>query len=202
MKIFCVAMNYVEPNAEKKRLTSEPVFFLKPDTALLLKNRPFFLPDFSNNLQYELEVVVRIGKIGKCIQQKYANTYYQEIGLGIDFTAKDLLEHCRKNGLPWEISKGFDSSAPIGDFLPKNKFQNIQNLNFRLLKNGQEVQKGNTSDMIFSIDEIIETVSKYYTLKIGDLFFTGTPLSVGQVQIGDHLEAFLEDEKMLDFFVR
>ncbi len=202
MKIFCVAMNYREANAEKKRLSSEPIFFLKPETALLLKNRPFFLPDFCNNIQYELEIVVRIGKIGKCIQQKYANTYYQELTLGIDFTAKDTLDYCRKNGFPWEIAKGFDASAPIGQFLPKTQFQNLQNLNFRLLKNGQEVQNGNTADMIFSIDEIIETVSKYYTLKMGDLLFTGTPLGVGQVQIGDHLEAFLEDKKLLDFFVR
>jgi 2-keto-4-pentenoate hydratase/2-oxohepta-3-ene-1,7-dioic acid hydratase in catechol pathway len=203
MKIICIGLNYhshlVEIGKEKPQV---PVFFFKPDTSLLLKNRPFFLPDFSQDMQYELELVVRINKVGKCIQKRFAHTYYNEVGLGIDFTASDLQQEYSKKGLPWEICKGFDNSAAVSDFLPLHTFNNIGNLNFHLLLNGNQVQAGNTSDMIFKIDEIIEYVSQYVTLKIGDLLFTGTPVGVGKVAINDHLQGFLEREKMLDFRIK
>jgi 2-keto-4-pentenoate hydratase/2-oxohepta-3-ene-1,7-dioic acid hydratase in catechol pathway len=197
MKIICIGLNYKSHIEElNKTIPKTPVFFLKPETALTLRNRPFFYPDFSNNIHYEAEIVVRINKLGKHIQRKFAHTYYDEIGLGIDFTARDIQAEVFKNALPWEISKAFDGSAVVNKFLSKTDFADLQNINFSLLKNKQLVQQGNTSDMLFSIDEIIAHVSQFITLKIGDLIFTGTPNGIGKVEIGDELEGFLENEPM------
>lgn len=203
MKIICIGRNYAEHAKELNNpLPKEPVFFLKPDTCLIQKNQPFFYPDFSEDIHYETEIVVRINKIGKHIQRKFAHTYYSEIGIGIDFTARDLQQKCKEKGLPWEIAKAFDNAAPISKFVDISKFDNIQNINFHLDINGKTVQNGNTADMIFKVDEIIEYVSKFITLKIGDLIFTGTPAGVGPVKIGDKLEAFIEDEFMLKVDIR
>ena len=203
MKIICTGFNYKNHTAELSHSKpTKPLFFLKPDTALLLKNRPFFLPDFSQDLQYELELVVRINKVGKCIQERFAHTYYNEAGLGIDFTARDLQWQCREKGEPWEIAKGFDNSAAVSEFVPLDTFNNIDNLNFHLLLNGNQVQQGNTSDMIFSVDRLIAYVSQFITLKIGDLLFTGTPVGVGKVAINDRLQGFLEVKKLLDFRIK
>jgi 2-keto-4-pentenoate hydratase/2-oxohepta-3-ene-1,7-dioic acid hydratase in catechol pathway len=197
MKIICVGFNYRSHIEElNKPVPEKPVFFLKPETALTTRNRPFFYPDFSNNIHYEVELVLRINKLGKHIQKKFAHTYYDEIGLGIDFTARDIQADVFKNALPWEISKAFDGSAVINRFISKSNIKNLQNLNFSLLKNKQVVQQGNTSDMLFSIDEIIEHVSQFITLKIGDLIFTGTPCGIGKVEIGDELEGYIEEEQM------
>jgi len=197
MKIICIGLNYKSHIEElKKTVPAEPLFFLKPETALTLKNRPFFYPEFSNNIHYEVELVVRINKLGKYIQRKFAHTYYNEIGLGIDFTARDIQAEVFKNALPWEISKAFDGSAVVSPFYAKTTFPDLQNLNFSLFKNKQLVQQGNTRDMLFSIDEIIEHVSKFITLKIGDIIFTGTPCGVGKVEIGDELEGYIEDRLM------
>jgi len=203
MKIICIGFNYKSHLAEMGKEQPEvPVFFFKPDTSILLRNRPFFLPDFSQDMQYELELVVRINKVGKCIPKRFAHTYYNEIGLGIDFTARDLQQQCQEKGLPWEISKGFDNSAAVSDFVPLGTFNNMSNLNFHLLLNGKQVQVGNTSDMIFTIDAIIAYISQFITLKIGDLLFTGTPSGVGKLAINDHLQGFLENRKLLDFRIK
>ncbi len=203
MKIICIGRNYAEHAKELNNpLPKEPVFFLKPDTCLIQKNQPFFYPDFSNEIHFETEIVVRINKIGKHIQRKFAHTYYSEIGIGIDFTARDLQQKCKEKGLPWEIAKAFDNAAPISKFVDISKFDNIQNINFHLDINGKTVQNGNTADMIFKVDEIIEYVSKFITLKIGDLIFTGTPAGVGPVKIGDKLEAFIEDDFLLKVDIR
>ena len=203
MKILCIGLNYRDHIAEfNNSVPEKPLFFLKPETSLLLKNRPFFLPDFSNDIQYELELVVRINKVGKCIATRFAHTYYNEIGLGIDFTARDLQKQCREKGEPWEIAKGFDNSAVVSSFVPLSDYAFIQDLNFHLLLNDKKVQQGNTSNMLFKVDEIICYISQFMTLKIGDLIFTGTPSGVGKVSINDHLEAYLEDKKLLDFYVR
>lgn len=203
MKIICIGRNYIEhANELNNPIPINPVFFLKPDTCLLQKNQPFFYPDFSNNIQYETELVIRINKVGKYIQKKYANTYYSELTIGIDFTARDIQQQCKEKGLPWEISKAFDNSSPIGNFINKDKFNDIQNINFKLKINNNIVQSGNSKNMIFHIDDIISYVSKYITLKIGDLIFTGTPEGVGPVKIGDHLEAFVENECLLSFNVK
>lgn len=198
MKIICTGFNYKSHIKElNKQVPTVPVFFLKPETALTIKNRPFFHPDFSANIHYEAEIVVRINKLGKHIQKKYAHTYYDEIGLGIDFTARDIQTDVFENALPWEISKAFDGSAVVNRFLPKSYFPDLQNINFKLFKNKQLVQTGNTSDMLFSIDDIIEYVSQFITLKIGDLIFTGTPSGIGKVEINDELEGYVEDDMML-----
>jgi 2-keto-4-pentenoate hydratase/2-oxohepta-3-ene-1,7-dioic acid hydratase in catechol pathway len=198
MKIICIGRNYAEHAKELNNpLPKVPVFFLKPDTCLIQKNQPFFYPDFSNDIHYETEIVVRINKLGKHIQKKFAHTYYSEIGIGIDFTARDLQQKCKENGLPWEISKAFDNAAPISKFLNIENFKDVQNINFHLDINGKTVQIGNTKDMIFSIDDIIEYVSQFITLRIGDLIFTGTPSGVGAVKIGDQLHAFIENDSML-----
>ena len=203
MKIICIGFNYKKHIQELGHTTPEkPLFFLKPETSLLLKNRPFFLPDFSDDVQYELELVVRINKVGKCISPRFAHTYYNEIGLGIDFTARDIQKQCSEKGEPWEIAKGFDNSAAVSSFVSLSDFESIQNINFNLLLNDKQVQQGNTSDMLFSVDEIISYISQFMTLKIGDLIFTGTPFGVGKVSINDHLQAYLEDKKLLDFYVR
>ncbi|HOY30633.1 MAG TPA: fumarylacetoacetate hydrolase family protein [Bacteroidales bacterium] len=203
MKIICIGRNYSDHIREMKNdLPKEPLFFLKPDTALVTRNRPFFYPDFSNDVQYEVEIVFRICKVGKYIQEKFAHTYYDEIAVGLDMTARDLQSEAIHKGLPWEKTKGFDGSAPISSFVPLAEFPDIKNLNFSLKKNRETVQSGNTSHMIFSIDQIIAHVSQFITLKTGDLFFTGTPAGVGPVKIGDRLTAYLEDKKMLTCNIR
>lgn len=202
MKILAVGWNYLDHNKELNQgnLPKQPVIFMKPETSLLRDNKPFFLPDFSSQIDYETEIVLRISKMGKNISEKFADRYYDAIGLGIDFTARDLQNEFKANGTPWELCKAFDNSAPISQFLPKEDF-NISNLNFSLKINGETVQKGNTKDMIFSPEKIISFVSRFFTLKTGDLIFTGTPVGVGPVKIGDHLEGFIEDQKLLDFSI-
>ncbi len=203
MKIICIARNYKEHIEElHNSLKGEPIFFLKPDSSLILNNKPFFLPDFSNEVHYEVEIVLKIKNVGKNISKKYAYRYFDEITVGIDFTARDLQRKCAQEGNPWEIAKAFDRSAPVGKFVRKEMFEDIHNLNFKLEKNGQIVQQGNTSNMIFSFYDIIEYVSKFITLKTGDLIFTGTPKGVGPVNINDHLVAYIEDIPLLDFYVK
>ena len=205
MKIIAIGMNYVEHCHElhaNEQLPQEPVIFLKPDSALLKDSKPFFIPDFSKQVDYETELVVRICRLGKNIAPRFAHRYYDAVTVGIDFTARDLQRKFRAEGKPWELSKGFDNSAAIGDFVPVERFKDVQNLDFHLDIDGSTVQKGNTRDMIFKIDEIIAYVSQFYTLKIGDLLYTGTPVGVGPVSIVNHLEGYLEGEKLLDFYVR
>ncbi|MFC2110834.1 fumarylacetoacetate hydrolase family protein [Bacteroidota bacterium] len=203
MKIICIGRNYIDHAKELDNpVPKEPIFFLKPESTLLIRNRPFFLPDFSNEIHYEVELVVKIIKLGKNIQENFAHTYYNEIGIGIDFTARDIQRKCKENGMPWEISKSFDYSSPLGKFIDKSELKNLNNINFRLEKNSEIVQKSVSSEMIFSIDKIIEYVSKFMTLKIGDLIYTGTPAGVGTVSIGDRLEAYIEDKKLLSFWVK
>lgn len=202
MKIICIGRNYAKHAKElNSEVPTEPVFFLKPDTAIVKNNNPFFLPDFSEDLHHEIELVVKISRVGKNIPEKFAHRYYEEIGLGIDFTARDLQEKCKNKGLPWEIAKAFDNSAPISEFLPLSDY-NLENLNFSLKINGEIRQTGCTKDLLFSVDQLIAYVSKFITLKIGDLLFTGTPEGVGPVKINDRLEAYLEDKKLLDFYVK
>ena len=203
MKIICIGRNYVDHAKElKNEVPTKPVFFMKPDSALVTDNRPFFYPDFSNNVHHELEVVIRIDRLGRSIEEEYAHRYFSEIGLGVDFTAHDLQGEAKKKGLPWEIAKGFDYSAPVSEFFPVSKYGDIHNLSFRLDLNGKPAQEGNTSQMIFSFDKIIAYVSRFITLKTGDLIFTGTPAGVGPVAINDRLEAYLEGEKLMDFPVK
>ncbi|MGY8945642.1 MAG: fumarylacetoacetate hydrolase family protein [Flavobacteriales bacterium] len=192
MKIICIGRNYVDHIDElKNERPSSPVVFLKPETAVILKNHPFFIPDYSNDIHYEVEVLIKIKKLGKSIDVKFSHTYYDEIGLGIDFTARDLQSELKKNGLPWEKSKAFDGSALIGKWVNKNEFNDLNNLNFSLKKNGTNVQSGNTSNMLWNIDELISEVSKFFTLKIGDIIFTGTPSGVGKVNENDLFEGFI-----------
>lgn len=203
MKIICVGRNYAAHAAElKNEVPSEPVIFLKPDTALLPKRQPFFYPDFSKDIHFETEVVVRINRLGKNIAPKFAHKYYSELSLGIDFTARDLQQKLKEKGLPWEKAKAFDGSAPTGKFIDKSTLPQVNQLNFELKVNGESRQSGNTSQMLFPIDELIAYVSQFFTLKIGDLIFTGTPQGVGPIAIGDHLEAYLENEKVLDLKIR
>ncbi len=203
MKIICIGRNYAEHAKELSNpLPDKPIFFLKPESSQLPKRQPFFYPEFSNDIHFETEIVLKINKVGKHIDEKFAHTYYDEIGIGIDLTARDLQRECKAKGLPWEMAKAFDHSAPLGQFSAKSYFQNINNLNFSLKINGETRQQGNTKDMIFTFDHIISYVSKFLTLKIGDLLFTGTPEGVGPVQIGDHLEAFIEEEKYLDLKIK
>jgi len=205
MKIIAVGMNYAEHNKELDStllLPKEPVVFMKPDSALLKDGKPFFIPDFSNEVHYETELVVKICRLGKNIAERFAHRYYDEVTVGIDFTARDLQRKIRAAGNPWEICKGFDDSAAIGNFIPLEKFKDIQSLNFHLDIDGNKVQQGNTADMLFKVDEIIAYISRFYTLKIGDLLFTGTPVGVGPVAIGQHLQGYLEEEKLLDFYIR
>jgi 2-keto-4-pentenoate hydratase/2-oxohepta-3-ene-1,7-dioic acid hydratase in catechol pathway len=203
MKIICIGRNYV---AHARELNNEvpdtPVFFMKPDSALVTANRPFFYPEFSNDVHYELEVVIRINRLGRSIEEQYAHRYYNEVALGVDFTARDLQAEQKKKGLPWEIAKGFDYSAPISEFYPLDKYGDIHKLGFRLDVNGKTVQDGNTSLMIFSFEKIIAYVSRFMTLKTGDLIYTGTPAGVGPVAINDRLEAYLEGDKLMDFPVK
>jgi len=203
MKIICIGRNYIEHARELgNKVPEEPVFFMKPDSSLIRNNKPFFYPDFSNEIHHEIEIVIKISRLGKQIEKKFAHRYYDEVGLGIDFTARDLQRKQACDGKPWEISKAFDGSAPLGKFIRLESLPDPSAIRFRLEKNGREVQKGNTKDMIFSIDEIIAYVSKFLTLKIGDLIFTGTPAGVSPVKIGDQLTAYLEDKCLLDFYVR
>ncbi len=203
MKIICIGLNYKDHIKEfKGEVLEKPMFFLKSESSLVVNNKPFFLPDFSNDIQYEVEVVLKVCKLGKNIQPAFAHRYYNEISLGIDFTARDLQNECRANGWPWEICKSFDNAAPVGKFIDKKHFPDTRNINFQLDLNGKTVQKGNTANMIFHFDEIISYVSKFLTLKIGDLIFTGTPVGVGPVKIDDRLTAILEDKTVLDFKVK
>lgn len=203
MKIICIGRNYVEHARELNNpLPTVPVFFMKHESCIVRNNKPFFYPDFSKNVHYEAEIVFKIGKVGKKIQKQFASRYYSEVGLGIDFTARDLQESARKEGLPWEIAKAFDYSAPLSRFISKKEFPNINNIHFQLDINGKTVQKASTGDMIFPIDELISYVSQFITLKTGDILFTGTPSGVGPVRIGDHLQGYLESRKMLDFYVK
>ena len=199
MKIICVAKNYAAHAAEFDAVIPEkPVYFLKPDSALLIRNQPFFYPDFSNNVHYELELVVRISRLGKNIQPRFACKYYSQVALGIDFTARDLQAQAKKNGNPWAVSKGFDNSAVVSNFVELEQIgKPVNDLKFKLLKNGEQVQAGDTSQMLFGVDELICDISQYMTLKTGDYLFTGTPAGVGAVQIGDVLEGFLEDMPLL-----
>jgi len=203
MKLICIGRNYTkhieELNSEKP---SDPVIFLKPDSAILAKNHPFVIPDFSENIHYEVEVIVKINRVGKHIDKKFSHKYYDEIGLGIDFTARDLQNKLKDKGLPWEKCKAFDGSALIGKWLPKSKFKDVNNIPFSLFKNDEIVQNGNTSNMLWKIDEIIEYVSKYFTLKIGDIIFTGTPEGVGKVFANDRLKGLIEDTEMFSIIVK
>lgn len=205
MKIIAIGMNYslhcYELHAGEA-LPQEPVIFMKPDSALLKDSKPFFIPDFCEQVDYETEMVVRICRLGKNISERFAHRYYDAVTVGIDFTARDLQRKFRAEGKPWELCKGFDSSAAIGDWVPVEKLGDIQKVNFHLNIDGKTVQQGNTADMLFSVDQIIAYVSRFCTLKIGDLLFTGTPVGVGPVQIGNHLEGFLGNEKLLDFYIR
>ena len=203
MKIICIGRNYVAHARElNNEVPSIPVFFMKPDSALVISNRPFFYPGFSRDVHHELEVVIRISKLGRSIEERYAGRYFNKVGLGVDFTARDLQDEQKKKGLPWEIAKGFDYSAPVSEFFPVEKFKDLHNLSFRLDLNGKTVQDGNTSLMIFSFEKIISYVSRFMTLKTGDLIFTGTPAGVGPVAIDDRLEAYMEGEKVMDFPVK
>jgi acylpyruvate hydrolase len=196
MKIICIGRNYAEHAKElNNAVPANPVIFMKPDTALLLKNRPFYLPEFSSDIHYETELVVKISRLGRHIEKRFAHRYYEEIALGIDFTARDIQSDLKAKGLPWELAKAFDQSAVLGEFTPLGK-RNIQDLRFRLEKNGHIVQQGHTADMLFGVDDIIAYVSRYFTLKTGDLLFTGTPAGVGPIQIGDELCGYLDNNIM------
>ncbi|MBU3823018.1 fumarylacetoacetate hydrolase family protein [Flavobacteriaceae bacterium XHP0103] len=203
MKIICIGRNYTEHiNELENEKPTDPVIFLKPDTAILVKKQPFFIPDFSNDVHHEVEVLVKINRVGKYIDKKFAHKYYDEIGLGIDFTARDLQKSLKDKGLPWEKAKAFDGSAVIGDWIPKSEVNDINAIEFSLKKNENIVQKGNTSYMLWKIDELIEYISKYFTLKIGDIIFTGTPSGVGKVQANDKLVGFIENKKMFSITIK
>ena len=203
MKIICIGRNYVNHAKELGNdITSEPLFFLKPDTAIQPKGHPFFIPNFSNDIHYEVELVIRINKTGKYIEEKFAHTYYSQIGLGIDFTARDVQEKCKAKGLPWEKAKGFDGSAQISrNFIDKSDL-NLNNISFSLQKNGEQVQLGNSKEMCFNFDAIITYISKFYTLKIGDLIYTGTPEGVGPVVAGDKLKGFIGEKEMFKVVIK
>ena len=203
MKIICIAKNYGKHIKELNSVTPyRPVFFLKPDSAILMNNKPFYLPDFSDEIHHEVEIVLKINRLGKHIEKKFASRYFNQVTVGIDFTARDLQRICKEEGNPWEIAKAFDGSAVLGRFINLNNISDPESINFSLNLNGKKVQNGNSANMLFRIDQIIEYVSRFITLKMGDLIFTGTPAGVGPVKIGDHLEGFIEEEKLLDFHVK
>lgn len=203
MKIICIGRNYAEHAKEMNQpVPSEPVIFMKPETAVLKDNAPFFYPEFTKDLHHEVEVVLKISKMGRHIAPEFAGRYYDEIGIGIDFTARDLQAKFKEKGLPWEKAKAFDGSAPLGKFLPKTQFAAMNAIGFHLNVNGKTVQKGNTKDLLFSFDQLIAHVSQFFTLKTGDLIFTGTPEGVGPVKTGDRLEAFIGESKLLDFEIK
>ena len=205
MKIIAIGMNYPLHCKElhaNEAIPNEPVIFMKPDSALLKDGKPFFIPDFSKQIDYETELVVRINRLGKNISERFGHRYYDAVTVGIDFTARDLQRQYREKGLPWELCKGFDNSAAIGDWVPVDRLADVNGVNFHLDIDGKTVQAGNTADMLFKIDQIIAYVSQFCTLKIGDMIFTGTPVGVGPVVIDNHLEGYLENQKVLDFHVR
>lgn len=203
MKIICIGRNYADHIKElDNEKPQDPIIFLKPDTAILLKKQPFFIPEFSNDVHHEVELLVRINKIGKHIDQKFAHKYYDEIGLGIDFTARDLQAKLKEKGLPWEKAKAFDGAAVIGNFIKKEHFNDINNIEFSLKRNGETVQKGNSMLMMWKIDALIEYISKYFTLKIGDIIFTGTPAGVGRVEANDTLKGFIGETEMFSIKVK
>jgi 2-keto-4-pentenoate hydratase/2-oxohepta-3-ene-1,7-dioic acid hydratase in catechol pathway len=203
MKLICIGRNYTKHIEElQNEKPTDPVVFIKPDTAILLKNQPFFIPDFSDDVHHEVEILVKINKVGKHIDKKFAHKYYDEIGLGIDFTARDLQSQLKAKGLPWEKAKSFDGAAVVGKWLPKTKFENVDDIQFKLLKNDEVVQDGNTNLMLWKIDELIEYVSKYFTLKIGDIIFTGTPAGVGKVVANDKLKGYIENDELFSITVK
>jgi len=203
MKIIAIGRNYAEHAKELNNpVPTSPVIFMKPDTALVKDNKPFYHPDFSEDVHHEIEVVLKISKEGKHISEKFAANYFEEIALGVDFTARDIQQRQKEKGLPWELAKAFDNSAPVSNFVPKAQFADIYALNFNLDVNGESRQVGNTKDLIFSFEYIIAFVSQYITLKKGDLIFTGTPQGVAKVNIGDRLEGYLEGQKLLDFYIK
>lgn len=203
MKIICIGRNYVKHAEElKSEVPDEPVYFMKPASCLVNNNKPFFYPDFSKEIHYETEIIIKINRLGKNISKQYASRYFDEIGIGIDFTARDIQREQIKKGLPWEKAKAFDNAAPMSRFVHKENFQDINNLSFHLTINDKMVQQGSTKDMIFNFDDLIAYVSQFMTLKIGDLIFTGTPAGVGPVHINDQLKAYIENEKYLDFFIK
>ena len=203
MKLICIGRNYTKHIEElQNEKPTDPVVFIKPDTAILLKNQPFFIPDFSDDVHHEVEILVKINKVGKHIDKKFAHKYYNEIGLGIDFTARDLQSQLKEKGLPWEKAKSFDGAAVVGKWLPKTKFENVDDIQFKLLKNDEVVQDGNTNLMLWKIDELIEYVSKYFTLKIGDIIFTGTPAGVGKVVANDKLIGYIENDELFSITVK
>ena len=203
MKIICVGRNYTDHIKElENNKPKEPVLFLKPDSSIILNNKPFFIPDFSQNIHYELELIIKISRLGKHIQEKFSHKYYNFIGLGIDFTARDLQYDLKSKGLPWEKSKAFDGSCFISKWINKSEFNDVNNLNFNLNKNGKTVQKTNSKLMLWKIDELISYISTFFTLKIGDVIFTGTPAGVGKVSIGDNLEGFIEDNKIFNLNIK
>ena len=203
MKIICIGRNYSEHAKELNNpLPEKPVFFMKPDSSILKNNKPFFLPNFSQDVHYEVELVLKISRLGKNIDEKFADRYFNEIGIGIDFTARDLQKECKSKGLPWEIAKAFENSAPLGKFLPKENFSDLGDIKFHLNINDQTVQMGTSRDMIFSFNKLISYLSQFFTLKTGDLIFTGTPAGVGPVHKNDHLLAYIEDKLLLDFRVK
>lgn len=202
MKIFGIGMNYIQHNKELDGAlykTEAPVLFTKADSSLLKSGKPFFVPDFMGRIDYEAELVIRICRLGKNIPQRFAHRYYDAVTVGIDFTARDVQQQLREKGLPWDLSKSFDGSAAIGEWVGKDKFLDVQALRFHLDINGQTVQEGCTADMVFGIDEIVAYISQYFTLKTGDVIFTGTPAGVGPVHIDDHLEGYVEERKVLEF---
>lgn len=203
MKIICIGRNYLKHVREMDSpVPEEPIFFLKPESAIIKKNKPFFLPDFSKEIHHEVELVLQISRLGKNIAPEFAHRYYDEIGVGIDFTARDIQRKCKENGLPWEIAKAFDGAAPLGKFVKKETLGNVANIDFKLEINDRTVQHGNTRDLIFPFDELIAYVSRFFTLKTGDLIFTGTPEGVGRVKRNDELKAYINDELLLDFMVK
>jgi acylpyruvate hydrolase len=203
MKILAIGRNYAEHIAElNNEVPDEPVIFFKPDTAILRRNEPFYYPDYSQDIHYEAELILRISREGKNVDKKFAHKYYDAIGLGIDFTARDLQSKAKAKGLPWTLAKGFNGSAPVSDWLPLTDFQDLQNISFRLDVNGTTKQAGNSNMMLNTFDDIIAYISRYITLKQGDIIFTGTPEGVGPVQIGDRLEGYVEDKKLLDFEIK
>tara|TARA_B100000902_G_scaffold86670_1_gene90858 strand:+ start:1289 stop:1900 length:612 start_codon:yes stop_codon:yes gene_type:complete len=203
MKIICIGRNYTNHIKELgNQNSSEPIFFLKPDTAIQPKGHPFFIPEFSNNIHYEVELVLKINKTGKNIQEKFASNYFTEIGLGIDFTARDIQDKCKEKGLPWEKAKGFDGSAQISEnFIDKSDLE-LNNICFKLVRNSRIVQKGNSKEMLFTFDKIVSYVSKFYTLKIGDLIYTGTPEGVGKVEVGDNLKGYIGNKEMFNIRIK
>lgn len=203
MKIIAIGRNYAEHARELNNpLPKEPIVFLMPSTSIIRRNKPFYYPDFSSDIHHEVELVLRISRAGKNVNEKFAGRYYDEIGIGIDFTARDLQRLAKEKGHPWEKAKAFDGSAPLGGFINKSEFKNLNDINFSLQINGEVVQKGNTGDMIFSFDQLVSYVSRFFSLQIGDLIYTGTPAGVGPVKIGDKLEAFIGDRSLLRFSVK